>query len=119
MPPADLRPHLPLTSVAFEILLALADGERHGYGIMQEVEDRTAGAVRIRPGSLYRAIGRLLDAGLLEETDERPDPALDDERRRYYRLTDLGRRVAVAEAERLSRAVRTARSKKLLPARHA
>lgn len=115
----DIRPHLPLTSVAFEILLALADGERHGYGIMQEVEDRTDGAVRLRPGTLYRAIGRLLDVGLLEETEERPDPELDDERRRYYRLTDLGRRVAVAEAERLARAVRTARSKKLLPARHA
>jgi DNA-binding PadR family transcriptional regulator len=118
MPPSrDPTTHLPLTAVAFEILLTLADRERHGYAVMLEVERRTGGAMRLRPGTLYRAIARLLEAGLIVETDERPDPELDDERRRYYRLSDLGRRVAAAEAARLARALRVARAKKLLPAR--
>lgn len=110
---------LPLTSVVFEILLALADGERHGYAIMQEVEDRTGGAVQLRPGSLYRAVNRLLESGLVTEAEERPDPDKDDERRRYYRLTSLGLQVAQAEAQRLEWAVASARSKKLLDRREA
>lgn len=98
----------------FHILLALADQERHGYHIMQEIEERTEGIVRLGPGTLYGSIKRMLADGLVEETAERPDPELDDERRRYYRLTDFGYRVASAEAERLASLVKTARTKKLL-----
>ena len=105
---------LPLTPAMFHILLALADRERHGYHIMQEVEERTEGSVRLGPGTLYGSIKRMLADNLVEETDERPDVDLDDERRRYYRLTDFGYRVASAEAERLEKLVKTARSKKLL-----
>ncbi len=105
---------LPLTPPVFHILLALTDGERHGYSIMQEVVASTNGIVAMGPGTLYGSIKRMLAAGLIEETDSRPDPALDDERRRYYRLTDFGRKVAVAEAERLESAVGQARSKRLL-----
>ncbi len=105
---------LPLTSAMFHILLALADRERHGYHIMQEIEERTEGSVRLGPGTLYGSMKRMLADGLVEETDERPDPELDDERRRYYRLTDFGYRVASAEAERLASLVKSARSKKLL-----
>lgn len=105
---------LPLSPAVFHILLALADAERHGYGIIKEVEARTDGAVRLGPGTLYGSIKRMLDDGVIEESDERPDPEADDERRRYYRLTDFGRRVATAEAERLSRLVATARAKRLL-----
>jgi DNA-binding PadR family transcriptional regulator len=104
---------LPLTPAALHILLSLADEERHGYGIMREVEDRTGGEVRLGPGTLYGAIKRMLAAGLMEESDERPDPELDDQRRRYYRITDFGRQVAGAEAERLADLVDTARDKKL------
>ena len=105
---------LPLTPPVFHILLALADAERHGYGIIKEVEARTGGKVRLGPGTLYGSIKRMLDERLIEESDARPDPALDDERRRYYRLTDFGRRVAAAEAERLSALVAAARAKQLL-----
>lgn len=105
---------LPLTPSVFHILLALADAERHGYGIIKEVEARTDGRVRLGPGTLYGSIKRMLDEGLIEESDERPDPALDDERRRYYRLTDFGRGVAAAEAGRLARLVAVARAKHLL-----
>ena len=101
----------------FHILLALADKERHGYDIMREIDERSERKVRLGPGTLYGSIKRMLSDGLVEELDERPDPELDDERRRYYRLSDLGRRVAVAEAERLERLVKSARSKKLLSAR--
>ncbi len=107
---------LPLTPAAFQILLALADAELHGYAIMQEVEQRTEGRVRLGPGTLYGNIKRLLAEGLIRETSERPDPALDDERRRYYRLTQFGRRVASSEAARLARLVDDAREKRLLPA---
>ena len=99
----------------FHILLALADKERHGYDIMREVDERTEGKMRLGPGTLYGSIKRMLKDGLVEELDERPD--LDDERRRYYRLTDFGYRLAVAEAERLASLVKTARNKKLLSAR--
>ena len=103
----------------FHILLALADKERHGYEIMREVDERTEGKMRVGPGTLYGSIKRMLNDGLIEELDERPDPELDDERRRYYRLSDFGRRVAVAEAERLDKLVKSARSKKLLSPRSA
>ncbi len=110
----DPRSLLPLTPAVMNILLALADGERHGYGIMREVGGRTGGEVRLGPGTLYGSIKRMLADGLIEESDERPDPRLDDQRRRYYRITDFGRRVAGAEAERLASLVSTAREKKLL-----
>lgn len=108
------RSLLPLRPAVLHILLALADKERHGYGIMREVEGRTGGEMRLGPGTLYGSIKRMLADGLIEESDERPDPALDDQRRRYYRITDFGRRVAGAEAERLVALVSTAREKKLL-----
>ena len=110
---------LPLTPAMFHILLALADKERHGYEIMREVDERSEGKVRLGPGTLYGSVKRMLSDGLIEELDERPDPEHDDERRRYYRLTNLGHRVAVAEAERLERLVKNARAKKLLSARGA
>ncbi len=105
---------LPLTPAVFHILLALADGERHGYGIMRDVEAHTQGAVKMGPGTLYGSIKRMLAAGVIEEADERPDPELDDERRRYYRLTPLGRRALAAEAERLVRAVRVVEARRVL-----
>ncbi len=111
------EPHalLPLTPAEFHILLALADGDGHGYAIMQEVERETAGALHLGPGTLYRAIKQLLTAGLIVEADERPDPCLDDERRRYYRLTAYGRQVGEAEAQRLARLVSRAHAKRFLP----
>ena len=105
---------LPLTPAVFHILLALADGERHGYAIMQSVAEATEGKVTMGPGTLYGTIKRLLEGGLVEEHEERPDPALDDERRRYYRLTGLGQAVASAEARRYDTLLRTARRKGLL-----
>ncbi len=113
----DPQSLLPLTPAVLHILLSLADGERHGYGIMREVEGRTGGETRLGPGTLYGSIKRMLADGLIEESDDRPDPELDDERRRYYRLTDFGRRVAGAEAERLAGLVGTARRKKILRSR--
>ena len=106
---------LPLSPAIFHILLALADGDRHGYGIMQEVKSRTDGRVKLGPGTLYGAIKRLLAQGVLEELDERADPELNNERRRYYRLTDFGQKVLRAEAERLVRLVQQAQAKQLLP----
>lgn len=103
---------LPLTSVVFEILVTLANREQHGYAILTDVQARTGQT--LRPGSLYRALNRLLDDGLVEELDERPDPSLDDERRRYYRLTGHGRAVARAEANRLAAQVQSARAANLL-----
>ena len=110
----DPRSFLPLTPVVFEILLALAEGEQHGYAVMLEVERRSGGTVTLHPGSLYRALNRLLESGLIEELDERPDPENDDERRRYYRLTKLGTEVAAAEAARLASQVTAARTRRLL-----
>jgi DNA-binding PadR family transcriptional regulator len=106
-------PHelLPLTPPVFHILLALADEERHGYGIMQDVARQTDDALQLGPGTLYGCLKRMLASGLVEESDERPDPALDDERRRYYRMTALGKRTVRAEAQRLTSAVMAARSK--------
>ncbi len=104
---------LPLTPAAFHILLTLVDGERHGYSIMQEVARSTDGTARLGPTTLYRSIKQMLAAGLIEELAERPDPTLDDERRRYYRLTTFGRQVAVAETQRLEDVLAIARSKRL------
>ena len=109
--PRDL---VPLSPAVLNIMLALAGEERHGYGIMREVEERSGGRTKLGPGTLYGSIKRMLADGLIEESDERPDPAMDDQRRRYYRITDFGRRVAGAEAERLSGLVETARARKLL-----
>jgi len=108
---------LPLTPVAFEIMLALADGEQHGYSIMREVERRSHGTVTLHPGTLYRALARLLESGLIAELDERPDPQHDDERRRYYQLTERGIAVARAEAERLNSQLSAARARRLLGVR--
>jgi len=105
---------LPLSPAVFHILLALADKERHGYGIMQEISQKTDGTVRMGPGTLYGSIKRMLTDGLIKESAERPDPALDDERRRYYRLTDFGQRVMRAEARRLVQVVRVAQMKHVL-----
>ena len=106
---------LPLSPAIFHILLALVDEDRHGYGIMQEVKMRTEGRVKLGPGTLYGAIKRLLAKGVIQETGERPDPELNDERRRYYRLTEFGQRVLQAEAERMARLVKQAQAKQLLP----
>ena len=103
--PSDL---LPLPVAQLHILLALAAGEKHGYAIMSEVEFLTEGSVKMGPGTLYGTIKRMLKARLVEETDERPDPELDDERRRYYRLTGLGARVLDAEVARMERLARAA-----------
>jgi len=105
---------LPLTPAVFNILLALADSEKHGYGIMLEVEANTNGQVLMGPGTLYGSIKRMLKAGLIEESDERADPEMDDQRRKYYRLTDLGRRVLNMEAERLASQVMIAKAKNVL-----
>jgi len=99
-----------LGSAAISILVALGGSERHGYSIMREIEDASNGRLRLAPGTLYTNIKRLLAAGLIEESDERPDPELDDERRRYYRLTDAGRIAVATEIERMESLVRRARS---------
>lgn len=104
--------YLPLTPVAFEVLLALADGEQHGYRIMQEVNTRAGSGAALRPGTLYRVLARLLEQSLISEVEERPPDA--DERRRYYRLTPLGIAVARAEMERLASQVDVARQRRLL-----
>src|SRR5262245_54051179 len=112
--PEDL---LPLTPAVFHILVALSEGERHGYSIMRQVSADTAGGLELGPGTLYGCLKRMLGSRLIEESDERPDPALDDERRRYYRITDLGARTVRAEAQRLASAVSAARARRLLSPR--
>ena len=111
---------VPLTPVVFHILLSLADGERHGYSIMRDISVHTSGKLRPGPATLYRSIKHLAEDGLIEESDVRPDPALDDERRHYYRLTEFGRQVAVAEIQRLEQALVIAHTRRglrgLLPA---
>ena len=116
---ADPAPEsfLPLHRDTFHILVSLADRDRHGYSVLKDVLERTDGALRFSPSSLYASIRRLLENGLIEELDERPDPENDDERRRYYRLTRLGRAVATAEARRLERLLLDARASGLLPRR--
>ncbi len=107
--------HQPLTPAIAHILLALADEDRHGYGIMQEVARLTEGRARMGPGTLYGTIKRLVATRLIEEAAERPDPELDDERRRYYRLTALGRRALESEARRVATLLAAARAKKVYP----
>ncbi len=104
---------LPLKPALYLILVALADGDLHGYALKKEILRRTDGKVKLGAGTLYRSIRQLVDLGLIEESDQRPDPALDDERRSYYRLTQLGRQAACAETERLADLVRIARSSRL------
>jgi DNA-binding PadR family transcriptional regulator len=106
---APLPPTPPISRTAMHILLAIGPEERHGYAIMHEVARITGGTVKLGPGAIYTTIRRLLADGLIEESDERPDPELDDERRRYYRLTGLGRVVAAAEVRRLESLVASAR----------
>ena len=108
------RDFLPLTPMVLHILLALADGEKHGYAIIKEVRRRTAGEVELGASSLYAVLKRLLGDRLVVETDERPDPALDDERRRYYRISALGREVMLAELGRLESILSQARAKRLV-----
>jgi DNA-binding PadR family transcriptional regulator len=105
---------LPLRGVEYHVLLALADAERHGYAIMQETAERTEGAIRLDPATLYRALRRMVKDGLVAESARRRDPGADDERRRYYRVTPLGHQVALRETERLERLVRAARQTRLL-----
>ena len=112
MTETDPRTYLPLTEVAFEILLSLADGERHGYDIMKDIERRTDGRLRLHPGTLYRALGRLIDDGLVEQRGT--EEAATDERRRPVRMTRLGAKVARAESERLAVQVTQARERRWL-----
>jgi len=113
----DVDRLLPLRPVTFQILLTLAGGERHGYGITQDIAGRTSAKMRLEPGNLYRSLRTMLDDGLIEESERRPAPDLDDERRRYYRITPLGRRVAAAEIARLEAVIADAKAKKWLRAR--
>ena len=110
--PSPIEP--PLSPAVFHILLALAAGEMHGYAIMQEIAILSDGQVHVGPGTLYGSIKRLLAAGLIEESGDRPDPRLDDERRRYYRLTQDGHRILTAEAERMQGLVRAAQARKVV-----
>jgi DNA-binding PadR family transcriptional regulator len=107
--------YLPLTPAVLDIMVALGEEEMHGYAIMREVRGRTQGRRRLAPGTLYRSLKQMHERGLLEESEERPEAGLDDERRRYYRLTELGRKVALAEVERLEGLVSAARSKGFAP----
>jgi DNA-binding PadR family transcriptional regulator len=117
-PPADdVDSFLPLPTAVFHILVALADRDHHGYSIMQDVSARTDGKVRLSAGTLYSAIRRMVEQGLIEERHDSPNPRDDDERRRYYRLTRLGRNVAVAEARRVNDMLAQARATGLIPRR--
>jgi len=108
---------LPLPLATFHILLAVADEDRHGYAIIQDVEARTGGELKLSAGTLYRSIQRMLDQGLIVEPRERPLPELDDERRRYYRITPFGREVAEAESRRMAQLIRMARNRGFAPGR--
>lgn len=112
---SDTSSYQPLTPAVFHILFALSSGERHGYGIMKQVEADTLGRVNMGNGTLYGSLKRMLDAGLVEESDKRVDPEMDDQRRIYYRITDLGIKVLNAELERFKRIVTVAQERKLLP----
>ena len=111
--PADAL--LPLPLAIFHMLLSLSEGERHGYALKREIRQRTGGKLNLGSGALYGSINRMLEQGLIEESEERPDPHLDDERRRYYHITALGRRVAQAETVRLQQLVRMAESRLGVP----
>ena len=108
---------LPLKPVVFQVLLSLSEGERHGYAIVQDIAERSSARMQIEPGNLYRTLRYMLDEGLIEESDRRPAPEADDERRRYYRITKFGGRVAAAEAARLVELVADARARNLLKGR--
>lgn len=112
---ADAEAFLPLPPATFHILLALVDQERHGYAIIQDVEARTDGALRLSAGTLYRSVARMVEQGLIREVTKRPRAVLDDERRRYYRITPFGLDVARAEMRRLTELVRLARARGLTP----
>lgn len=112
---SDIDALLPLQPATFHILVALADGDRHGYAIMQEVSERTGGRLTLSAGTLYRSIQRMLEQGLLSEVRQRPPAQNDDERRRYYRITPLGTAVARAEARRLAEMLKLARARGLAP----
>jgi DNA-binding PadR family transcriptional regulator len=114
---ADPSSLLPLPAATFHILMALADDDRHGYAIIQDVAARTGGELKLSAGTLYRSIQRMLDQGLILETRERPAPEMDDERRRYYRITPFGAAVARAEARRLTQLVKLARASGFAPGR--
>jgi DNA-binding PadR family transcriptional regulator len=109
----DPNDMLPLTPAMLHVLLALADGDKHGYAIIKEVSRRTNNAVALGAGTLYALVKRLLSEAMIVETEERPDPSLDDERRRYYRLTAFGRAVAMADVQRLESIVEQAHAKRL------
>jgi DNA-binding PadR family transcriptional regulator len=113
----EIEDLLPLPEATFHILMAVAEDDRHGYAIIQEVATRTDGMLKLSPGTLYRSIQRMLEQGLIQETAERPAPELDDERRRYYRITSFGRAVAKAEARRLAQLVKLARESGFVPGR--
>jgi DNA-binding PadR family transcriptional regulator len=117
MPHEDVVSYLPLSPAVFHVMVSLADGSRHGYAIIKDVAERTGGAERLGAGTLYAIIKRLLSDALIVEIGSRDADSGGDQRRRYYRLTALGRKVATAEAERLERAVASARSSRLLPTR--
>src|SRR5262245_44112467 len=117
MPNPSPESQLPLAPASFHILVSLADADRHGYAIIQDISSRTNGGVRLGAGTLYRTIQRLLEDGLIVESGERPSPEDDDERRRYYRITPFGRAVARAEAARLESLVKLARAGGLAPKR--
>ena len=114
MQPRDPNVLLPLRPVVFQVLLSLADGERHGYAIVRDIAERSSARMQLEPGNLYRTLRFMLEEGLIEESDRRPAPEVDDERRRYYRITRFGLRVAQAEALRLAELVREARARDLL-----
>ncbi len=114
MAKADVQSFIPIKPQWFHIMLSLAGGEQHGYGIMQDVLERTTGKVHLWPATLYGSIKRLIDADLIEESNARPAPELDDARRRYYRLTKLGKRVLDAECDRLQELVRTIQVKRAM-----
>jgi DNA-binding PadR family transcriptional regulator len=114
-PADDVESFLPLPTAVFHVLVALADQDRHGYAIMQDVAERTGGKVRLSAGTLYSAVRRMLEQGLIDELRESPDPASADERRRYYTLTAFGRDVALAEARRVSDLLSQARAAGLIP----
>jgi DNA-binding PadR family transcriptional regulator len=117
MKPRDPEALLPLKPVVFQVLLSLSEGERHGYAIVQDIAERSSARLQLEPGNLYRVLQSMLDDALIEESDRRPAPDRDDERRRYYRITPFGRRVASAEAARLSDIVADARARNLLKGR--
>ena len=114
-PDQDPDALLPLPPATFHILLALVDQERHGYAILQDIESRTGGELRLSAGTLYRSIARMVEQGLISEVSRRPPPRNDDERRRYYRVTPFGRNVARAEMARLAELIRLARARGLTP----